>query len=151
VVPALVQGVSMDDFTKRYALILAAVAVLGLAWWVFNRDNVVGDINTTLERDAELADYPYTFRVVRIDENVATVTSPRSARVSVMQFLRTAFPALADTAVDHPDMTAAQERLVAMQSRAAEIILNREEVAAINWQIDEEWYSSRGVYIDIAR
>lgn len=141
----------MDEFTKRYALILAAVTVLGLAWWVFNRDNVAGDVNTTLERDAELADYPYTFRVVRIDEGVATVTSPRSARVSVMQFLREAFPELADIPVDHPDMTAAQERLVAMQSRAAEIISDRAEVHTIDWQIDEEWYSSRGVYIDTAR
>lgn len=141
----------MDDFTKRYALVLAAVAVLGLAWWVFNRDNVAGEINATLESDAELADYPYTFRVVRIDEGVATVTSPRSARVSVMQFLRTAFPELADVPVDHPDMTAAQERLVAMQSRAAEIISDHADVRAVEWQIDEEWYSSRGVYIDVAR
>ncbi|TCO74494.1 hypothetical protein [Chromatocurvus halotolerans] len=141
----------MDDFTKRYALVLAAVAVLGLAWWVFNRDNVAAEINATLERDAELADYPYTFRVVRIDEGVATVTSPRSARVPVMQFLRTAFPELADVPVDHPDMTAAQERLVAMQSRAADIISDHAEVRAVEWQIDEDWYSSRGVYIDTAR
>lgn len=141
----------MDDFTKRYALVLAAVAVLGLVWWVFSRDNVAGDINAALERDAGLASYPYTFRVVRVDDGIATVTSPRSARVSVMQFLRTAFPDLADLSVDHPDMTAAQERLVAMQSRAAEIISDRAEVRAVEWQIDEEWYSSRGVYIDIAR
>lgn len=141
----------MDDFAKRYTLILGAVAVLGLAWWFFDRDTVTRDLNATLERDADLAGYPYEFHVVSVEAGVATVTSPRSARVSVMQFLRTAFPELADLPVDHPDMTAAQAGLVAKQARAAEIITASPEVRAIQWQIDEQWYASRGVYIDIAR
>ncbi|MFN2328537.1 MAG: hypothetical protein ABR612_06445 [Chromatocurvus sp.] len=141
----------MDDFAKRYTLILVAVAVLGLAWWFFSRDTLGGDINAMLEHDAELAGYPYTFRVISVEEGVATVSSPRSAQVSVIQFLRTAFPDLADMPVDHPEMMAAQEKLVSMQSRAAEIITASPEVSAIQWQIDEKWYASRGAYIDIAR
>jgi hypothetical protein len=49
------------------------------------------------------------------------MSSPRSAEVPVMRFLRTAFPALGATSVDHPDMMAAQDELAetAVPRRAA--------------------------------
>lgn len=141
----------MDDFAKRYALILATLVVLGLAWWLFSRDSIAGDVNAALARDPGLAGYPYTFRVVSVDDGVATVMSPRSAGVPVIRFLRTAFPELADMPVNHPDAMAAQDGLVSMQARAAEIITAAAEVRSIEWQLDEQWYVSRGVYLDIAR
>lgn len=141
----------MDDFAKRYTLVLVVVVAVGLAWWFFNRDTIAGDINATLDSDSRLSDYPYDFRVASVEDGVARALSPRSARVPVMQFLRAAFPQLSDTPVDHPDMMAAQYALVARQARAAEIITAHPEVRAIRWQLDEQWYTSRGIYLQAAR
>ena len=141
----------MDDFAKRYTLVLVAVLALGLAWWFFSRDTIAGDINATLESDARLSDYPYAFRVVSVEDGVAKALSPRSAQVPVMQFLRAAFPELSNVPVDHPDMMAAQETLVARQARAADIITAHPEVRAIRWQLDEQWYARHGVYLEAAR
>lgn len=138
----------MDSFAKRYTLALVVVVLAGLAWWFFTRDTAAGDINATLERDATLAAYPYAFRVVSVEDGVAEALSPRSAAVPVMQFLRAAFPDLANTPVDHPDMMAAQDALVAVQSRAAEIIGSHPEVRTVRWQLDEKWYARHGIYLD---
>ena len=138
----------MDDFARRYLQVLALVAVLAGGWWILARDSIAGDINAMLDQDAQLAGYPYAFRVVSVDEGIASVSSPRSASVSVIAFLRAAFPDLAGAAVDDPEMLAAQERLVAMQSRAAELVEAHPEVDSVRWQLDETWYARRGVYID---
>lgn len=141
----------MDDFAKRYMLVLVAVLAVGLAWWFFSRDTIAGDINATLESDARLSDYPYAFRVVSVNDGVARTLSPRSAQVPVMQFLRAAFPELSNVPVNHPDMMAAQDVLVARQARAADIITAHPAVRTIRWQLDEQWYASHGVYLEAAR
>ncbi len=141
----------MDKFAKRYTLILVVALLAALAWWFFSRDTVAGDINAKLASDAELAAYPYAFRVVSVDNGIATASSPRAARVPVMQFLREAFPELASVPVDHPDMMAAQDALVTVQSRAAEIIRSHPDVRSVRWQLDEAWYAKRGVYLDSGR
>ena len=71
----------MDSFAKRYLIVLTTVIVVAVAWIIFGGDKRVDEINAVLASDVELEGYPYTFRVLRIEDGVAVVSSPRSAEV----------------------------------------------------------------------
>ena len=137
----------MDSFTRRYLYLLGALLLIVLLVWLAGRDGRVGDLNAQLADDPLLADYPYGFRVLEINNGVATMTSPRSAQVSVMQFLYAAFPALRGKDVQHPEMVAAQERLAALQSRASRLVQAHPEVNRVRWQLDERWLREHGVIL----
>lgn len=137
----------MDRFTRRYLMLLGALLVVALIAWLANRDGRVAELNGLLAADDELAAYPFQFSVREINNGVAFVTSPRSAQVPVMQFLHTAFPALRDKDVQHPQMMVAQDRLVAVQSHAAALVQAHPEVNAVRWVLDERWFAERGVAV----
>lgn len=137
----------MDSFTRRYLYLLGAVLAVALVIWLAGRDGRVGDLNAQLADDPRLADYPYTFRVLEISNGVATMSSPRSAQVSVMQFLHAAFPELRGRDVQHPDMVAAQERLAELQFRASSLVEAHPEVDRVRWQLDERWLTEHGVVL----
>jgi hypothetical protein len=141
----------MDAFARNYLIGLITVAVVAAGAYWLSRDSRVSDINEVLARDSELADYPYPFRVLVLENGVATMSSPRSAEVPVMRFLRTAFPALGATSVDHPDMMAAQDELAERQSRAAQLVKSQPDVNAIRWEIDERWYNEHGVFLNLGQ
>lgn len=138
----------MDSFAKKYLVGLVAVIIIAAGYWYLNRDTRVADLNAMLAADADLADYPYPFRVQSLSNGIAIMGSPRTAEVPVMQFLRTAFPALRKTAVDDPAMMAAQDRLVDKQSRAAELVTSEADVQAVRWELDERWYNEQGVFLN---
>jgi len=92
----------------------------------------------------ERAGYPYDFRVLSLENGMATMGSPRSAQVPVMKFLHAAFPELAGKDVQDPAMMAAQDELVQKQSRAAELVQRHPEVQSVRWVLDERWYAERG-------
>jgi hypothetical protein len=139
----------MDRFARNYLIALLAVLVFAVSWYYLSRDGRVAEINTMLARDTQLSSYPYLFQVRSLEDGIATMGSPRSARVPVMQFLRTAFPALGNTAVDHPDMFAAQAVLVEKQTRAAELVQSQPDVTSVRWVLDERWYNEHGVFLDL--
>lgn len=136
----------MDRFTRNYMIGLGAVvAVLATLWVVSNWDPGASKLNAMLEDDAELAAYPYQFRVVSLDNGVATMKSPRSFEVPVIRFLGIMEPRLAGKSDDHPDVVAAQAALAHHQKRAQEIVANQPEVKTVRWTLDRDWYAARGV------
>lgn len=141
----------MDRFARNYLIGLIAVGVIATGWFWLSRDGRVDELNAMLASDGQLRDYPYLFQVRSLEDGIATMGSPRSAQVPVMQFLRTAFPELGKTPVNHPDMMAAQDLLVAKQSRAAELVTDQPDVNTVRWEIDERWYNERGVFLDFGQ
>ncbi|MDP5053061.1 MAG: hypothetical protein NWP69_04655 [Congregibacter sp.] len=140
----------MDRFARNYLIALLSVMFIAAGWYWLSQDSRVSQINARLEADSELADFPFTFKVMTLENGVAIMNSPRSAEVPAMQFLRTAYPALRATAVDHPDMMAAQDRLASVQSRAAKLVESQEGVQAVRWVIDERWFNEHGVFLNLA-
>lgn len=141
----------MDRFSRIYLGVVSSILVVALAWYWLAQDGRVDEINARLDADHVLAAYPFTFRVLALDHGVATVSSPRSAEVAAMQFLRAAYPELLRTSVDHPDMMAAQDVLAATQTRAAKLIRNQPDVTSLRWEVDERWFNERGVFLDLRR
>lgn len=138
----------LDAFTKRYLIGLLVIAVLGLAWWFSGWDARVGQLNAILEADAELAAYPYQFKVISLENGVAEISSPRSGEVPVIKFLRIVFPELRNSGVMDEPVMAAQDKLVTIQSRAGKLVSDEADVKSIRWSIDRNWYASQGIYLD---
>ena len=137
----------LDSFTRRYLYVLGGLALLGLAWWLTSGDSRVDELNDLLSADAELAAYPYTFRVLSLDNGVAALSSPRSAQLSAVQGLRVMYPELREVGVQSDTMMAAQEQLGQVQSRAAQLVSAQVDVKRVRWVLDERWLATHGIYV----
>lgn len=137
----------LDDFTRRYLYLLGAVAIAGLVWWLSSLDSRVMKLNDLLAADAELAAYPYQFRVLELEEGVAQLSSPRSAQMSALQGLRVMFPDLANVSIDSQRMTEAQQQLAQVQSHAAALVMSQEGVERVTWVLDERWLANHGIHV----
>jgi len=139
---------TMDRFTRIYLAVLVLVAIAGFGWWISGWDSRVSQINAIIAEEPELATYPYTFRVLSLENGTAEISSPRSAEVPVIQFLRIVYPEFANSSVMDDSVMAAQDRLARMQSRAAKLVSDMDDVESIRWTIDRQWYAANGIYLD---
>lgn len=137
----------IDDFARRYLYLLGALIVAGIVWWFASLDFRAGELSDLLEADDTLAAYPYTFKVLSLENGVAQMSSPRSAQMSAIQGLRILFPQLENASAVSDEMMAAQEELARIQSRAAKLIGEQPDVRHVRWVLDEQWLSSHGVYV----
>lgn len=137
----------MDQFTKRYITGLAVVAVVGALWWATSLDPRVRELNDTLFGNEFLANYPYQFRVIDINNGVARMHSPRSAQMSAIQGLRVMYPELRNESPVSDRMMSAQEDLARHQSLAARLVAEHPEVERVAWVLDEVWLRDNGVVI----
>lgn len=135
----------IDRFTRNYLIVLGSIAVIILGAWVASWNPRAGEINDLLEADALVASYPYPFRVVAVENGVATISTPRSYEVPVIRFLAVIRPGLNGKPQDSPEVVAAQAELVKVQKRVVEIVKGQADVQSIRWQLDRQWYSERGV------
>ncbi len=142
------RNAGMDDFTRRYLYVLIGCAVLGFLWWVSSLDFRVSELNDLLEEDAELAAYPYPFRVESLNNGVARMTSPRSAKLAASQSLRVMYPVLQHSGAVSDEMMAAQDELARIQSHAAELISTQPDVKSVRWVLDVRWLENHGVRIE---
>ncbi len=138
----------VDRFTRNYAIGLGGVlAALAVVWFLSSWDPGASKLNALLASDAELAAYPYPFRVESLNDGVATLKSPRSFEVPVIRYLAVIEPRLAGKDAGHPDVMAAQAALAHHQKRAQEIIERQPDVKAVRWVLDRDWYAVRGITI----
>lgn len=135
----------LDRFTRNYLIVLGSVAGLILIAWIASWNPRVGEINALLEADPLVSAYPYRFHVMVLDNGIAQVSTPRSFDVPVMRFLTIIHPELNGKAQDDPAMMAAQDELVKVQKRVAQIVRSQPDVKGIRWVLDREWYSSHGL------
>jgi hypothetical protein len=140
---------SMDKFTRNYSIILGVVVVALLAWWINSIwQPEAWKINDMLDEDAELADYPYQFRVKRFENGVATISTPRNFQVPAIRFLEVIRPELAGLAQDDPKMIEAQQGLIDHQKRTQGLVLAHPGVERVDWELDVQWLADHGVQVN---
>lgn len=133
---------------KQQGLIVLAL-FLGLALlWFVKQDPEFNNLNNILKADPELSAYPYHFRVMKLENGVATLSSPRSPQVSVLQFFKIAFPNLDISNPDTPKMIAAQKKLAHLQEKAGKLAKEQPGIQEVQWEIDKDWYSSHGLIVE---
>jgi len=137
----------MDRFTRNYSVVLGAVFLLSLVWALYE-DPQVSALNDLLEQDSAVAAYPYKFRVLRLQNGVAIVSTPRSFAFPVHRALGIIFPNLANRAQDNPDVMQAQQTLAEIQKQVKRIVLSSGKVNSLQWELDKNWLSQHGIQLN---
>ncbi|OAD20762.1 conserved hypothetical protein, secreted [Candidatus Thiomargarita nelsonii] len=133
---------------SKYTLFIISLAIALLAYWAWNYDPRVSELNDLLSQDSELSNYPYQFKVIELDEGTAVMSSPRSAQVSVLKFLSIIKPELHRKNSDSPEVIAAQKELAHHQQKAKKMVLSQPDVKQIRWELDKGWFAGYGIYVD---
>lgn len=137
----------MDRGSRNY-LIFLIVLVVGLLVLVLYEDPRVSKLNGLLEKDVEITDFPYPFRVISVVDGVATLSTPRSTDVPVAQVLGILFPKVAGRAPNSVEFQRAQQHLATVQTRVRELILAEPTIARVSWQLDRNWLSQHGLVLN---
>lgn len=137
----------MDSFTRNYSILLGAILLGLLAWWLSSIwQPRVWEINEMLESDPKLSAYAYQFRVVDFDNGLAILSTPRSFDMPALRFLEIVQPGLTGKAQDDPAMIAAQQDLIAHQKRAQGLVQALPDVQRVDWRLDVKWLADHGVH-----
>jgi hypothetical protein len=136
-----------DRGKKIYAGVLGGILLAGILTWVLTLDFRLAEIDQMLQQDPEITAYPYKFRALEIQDRTAVMSSPRSTSLPAVRFLGIIKPDLARKSDQDPEMIAAQKELGALQSRVRELVLSRPDIDQVRWQLDEQWYANRGIFL----
>ncbi|MBU1192046.1 MAG: hypothetical protein KKE76_10055 [Gammaproteobacteria bacterium] len=137
----------MDRFTRNYSVILGVIVLIVLALILYENPEV-SELNNLLEQNSEVAGYPYEFKVLRLQNGIAIMSTPRSSEFPVYRALGIIFPNLANRAQDDPDVMQAQQEMARVQKRATAIVMESGKVTSIQWELDKNWLSQHGVQMN---
>lgn len=129
---------------KQLLIVLAICLGLALLWWS-KQDPQLDHLNNVLAADAELQAYPYHFRVLRVENGTAVISSPRSSQQSVLDFLKRIRPNLDLRNPDSEAVIAAQKELAHVQEKAAEHIRAQPGIRDTGWELDRNWFMQHGI------
>ncbi len=136
----------MDRGTKIYALILG-IFTLSLAFIFFYESPKVSELNDRLESITLIKEFPYHFKVLRINNGTAVMSTPRSTEVPVARILSILFPEVKGKSTQSSDYQKAQKKLANVQNTARKTVLEDNEVQRIRWELDRSWLLQHGISI----
>jgi len=139
---------NLDRGTKIYAGVLAGLLLIGVLSWLLTLDRRIGQIDRMLLQDPEIAAYPYRFRALEIRGATAILSTPRSTSMPAVRFLAIIKPGLANLSEQDPAVIGAQKELAAMQGKVRKLVLQRDDIEAVNWRIDKQWYADKGILVE---
>lgn len=127
----------MSDTRQFIAvMIVAALFVSWLGW----RGYTVVELNETLREQSALADYPYPFRVLRVEGDTAVMSTLRSPRIDTSQAMRELFPDLRQTPETNREFRRAEQEYARLQARASEAVMASPRISRVRWELDENWF-----------
>ena len=130
-------------------IFLAALLAGGILYWS-SGDPKVDALNAAIKQNGSpaLRDYPYQFRVLRLDSGVATMTTPRSPQVPVYRMIRAIDPTVNPKDPSNPEFVAAMKALASVQTEARQIVLAQPGVTSVKWELDRNWLIDHGIAVD---
>lgn len=137
--------------TRRAAfIVLLATVLAALVYYWASGDPAVDALNEALRRNGSpaLRDYPYRFRVLRLEDGVATMTTPRSREVPVYRMIRAIDPTVNPRDPNNPEFVAAEKALANVQTEARQIVLAQPGVKSVKWELDRNWLIDHGIAVD---
>jgi hypothetical protein len=123
---------------KQFAVVML-IASFFVAWIVYSNMSIIF-INNVVMEDAELNDYPYPFRILRKEGDIAIMGTLRSTEIPAPTALKILFPELKGTPDNGKVMQHAQMKMARLQAKAKEIVLSNSEFESVNWELDENWF-----------
>lgn len=125
-----------------------AIALAFLVDWLVQLpDGRAREINSAIEAkgSAELRNYPYRFRALRVSGNTAVLSTPRNVSVPAFRFLGIIHPGIDVKNPNDPAFIAAEKELAAVQSEAMSIARAQDGIKGVQWELDKAWLAKHGI------
>ena len=136
----------MDRGTKIYAIFIAAIAII-ITFNLLYESPKVSELNQRLKKIPEIINFPYQFRVIKVDGTVATMNTPRSAEVPVSKILHLLFPEVSKMSPQSELFQKTQKKLAIVQTLARDTVLKDPSIKHIKWQLDNDWLFQHGIIV----
>ncbi len=135
---------------KSWQWIAIALALLvALDWAIQRPDPRTREANRVLERDAsqKLKDYPYRFRVLRVEGETAVMSTPRNFDVPAFRMLGVLYPDINVKDANNPAFIAVERLLGQVQDEARGIVLAQPGIREVRWELDSAWLQRQGIEV----
>jgi hypothetical protein len=132
-------------------VVLALILAFALDWFVQRPDERSRELNQIIEAkgSSELKAYPYQFRVIRVEGNIAVMTTPRNFDVPAFHFIGVIHPEIDVKNASDPAFIAAQTTLGMMQSEASRLIGSQPGIKSVRWELDKKWLVAHGIDVPV--
>lgn len=134
---------------RKYWIILVILALVGLDWYIRAPDARSRQLTAAIENQAspKLKAYPYQFWVMRVEGDMAVVSTPRNFASPAFRFLAVLYPDINVKDANDPQFIAVEKLLGEVQSEAQAIVLAQPGIKSVRWELDTEWLRSHGVEV----
>ena len=127
----------MSDSRQFIAIMIIAALFVGWLGW---RGFVVMELNESIRRHEEIVNYPYPFRVLRVEGSIAVMSTLRSLRVTTREALRELFPSLRNISSSSREFQRMEQQYARLQARASQAVRKSPRIDRVRWELDENWY-----------
>jgi hypothetical protein len=135
---------------KSWQWIVIVLVALGVLDWAIQRpDPRTRELNDILQREASprLKDYPYQFRVLRVEGSTAVMTTPRNFESPAFRMLGMLYPDINVKDANNPAFIAVEHLLGQVQDEAKDIVLAQPGIDEIRWELDKRWLHAKGIEV----
>lgn len=136
----------MDRGTKIYAFVLG-VFTFTLAFIYLYESPKVSELNEGLQSIKMIKDFPYHFKVLRIENRIAVMNTPRSTDVPVARILGVLFPEVKGKSTQSAEFQKAQKKLATVQDQARKTVVSDQDIQRVSWELDRSWLLQHGISI----
>jgi len=137
----------MDRGTKIYAIVLGTFCIVLAVIFLYESPKVQ-DLNNQLESIKEINDFPYRFKVLRVNNGIATMNSPISTELPCGKVITIIFPSLKGKSLLSPEYQKAQKLLAKVQMLASKTVKSDQDISRIVWELDRSWLIQNGVSLN---
>ncbi len=138
---------NMDRATKIYSSILGIIC-LSLAIMFFYEPVKVKELNNKLESIVEINTFPYQFKVVRINDSEATLSSPVSTDLPCGKVIGVIFPTIKNKSLLSPEFQKAKDLLARVQTLAENTVKSDPKIKTVIWELDRNWLIQNGISLN---
>ena len=126
---------------KQYWVILVVVFLVWLDWYIRAPDSHSRDLTQAIELQAsvKLRNYPYKFWVMKVDNGVVSLSTPRNFDVPAYKALAVLYPNINTKDPNNPEFIAIEQLLGDVQAEARSIVLTQPGVKDVRWELDRDW------------
>ncbi len=132
----------------QWVLVAVLLGVV-LDWWIQRPDAATRAINEALQAQAsaEMKAYSYHFQVLRVQGDVALLSTPRNAQVPALHFIRVIHPEINVMNANDGAFIAAEKHLALLSMQARAIVLAQPGIKDVRWELDRRWLTAHGVTV----
>jgi len=137
----------MDKGTKIYTFILAIIFISLSITFLYESPKVTA-LNDQLNSIKAVRDFPYAFRVLRINNGIAIMNSPISIDLPCGKVIAVIFPKLKGKSMLSVEYQQAQKQLAKVQMLVSDLVKSDPDINKVVWELDKSWLIQHGISLN---